>query len=202
MVDFHRLVIPIIIILVVGGTASFFLAYGFYPKKNVNINVDGSCYEFLGSAFAEYKNLDTQKKISILKAQYNAIEPPNALIPIIFSGTKNEITEFTDKYDIKIVEEQQVGDMSNNNNYIDKYIVKAMIAKPYFKQILNALSLQDFNPSTKTIQGSIGIQPNPFLTLEEGNEISIDSNNVMKRGIQQMIEDNYDGIKQAECRSS
>ena len=92
--------------------------------------------------------------------------------------------------------------MSNNNNYIDKYIVKAMIAKPYFKQILNALSLQDFNPSTKTIQGSIGMQPNPFLTLEEGNEISIDTNNVMKRGIQQMIEDNYDGIKQAECRSS
>ena len=116
MVDFHKLVIPIIIILVVGGTASFFLAYGFYPKKNVNINVDGSCYEFLGSAFAEYKYLDTQKRMSILKAQYNAIEPPNALIPIIFSGTKNEIPEFTDKYDIKVVEEQQVGDMNNKNS--------------------------------------------------------------------------------------
>ena len=133
MVDFHRLVIPIIIILVVGGTASFFLAYGFYPKKNVNINVGGACYEFLGSAFAEYKNLDTQKRISILKAQYNAIEPPNALIPVIFSGTKNEITEFTDKYDIKIVEEQQVGDMSNNNNYIDKYIGKSNDSKTIFQ---------------------------------------------------------------------
>ena len=76
--------------MVVGGTASFFLAYGFYPKKNVNINVGGTCYEFLGSAFAEYKNLDAQKRISILKAQYNAIEPPNALIPIIFSGTKHK----------------------------------------------------------------------------------------------------------------
>lgn len=178
------------------------VADGFYPKKNVNINVDGSCYEFLGSAFAVYKYLDTQKRMSILKAQYNAIEPPNALIPIIFSGTKNEIPEFTDKYDIKVVEEQQVGDMNNKNSYIDKYIVKAMTAKPYFEQILNALTLQDFNPSTKTIQGSIGIQPNPFLTWEEGNEISIDTNNVMKRGIQQMIEDNYDGIKQTECRSS
>jgi hypothetical protein len=106
------------------------VADGFYPKKNVNINVDGSCYEFLGSAFAE-KYLDTQKRMSILKAQYNAIEPPNAFIPIIFRGTKNEITEFTDKYDIKVVEEQQVGDMNNKNSYIDKYIVKAMKAKPY-----------------------------------------------------------------------
>lgn len=119
---------------------SSWVADGFYPKKNVNINVDGSCYEFLGSAFAEYKYLDTQKRTSILKAQYNAIEPPNALIPIIFSGTKNEITEFTDKYDIKVVEEQQVGDMNNKNSYIDKYIVKAMTAKPYFEQILNALT--------------------------------------------------------------
>lgn len=152
------------------------VADGFYPKKNVNINVDGSCYEFLGSAFTEYKYLDIQKRTSILKAQYNAIGPPNAFIP--------EITEFTDKYDIKVVEEQQVGDMNNKNSYIDKYIVKAMTAKPYFEQILNALTLQDFNPSTKTIQGSIGIQPNPFLTWEEGNnEISIDTNNVMKRGI-------------------
>lgn len=97
---------------------------------------------------------------------------------------------------------EQVGDMNNKNNYIDKYIVKAMIAKPYFEQILNALTLQDFNPSTKTIQGGIGIQPNPLLTWEEGNEISIGTNNVMKRGIQQMIEDNYNGIKQAEYRSS
>lgn len=76
---------------------SSWVADGFYPKKNVNINVDGSCYEFLGSAFAEYKYLDIQKRTSILKAQYNAIEPPNAFIP--------EITEFTDKYDIKVVEE-------------------------------------------------------------------------------------------------
>lgn len=201
MVEFHRLVIPIIIILIVGGTVSFFLAYGFYPKKNVNINIGGTCYEFLGTAFAEYKNLDAKKEMRILKLQYNAIEPPNALIPITISGTKNAIAEFTGKYNIGITEEQQIGDASNNNNYIDKYVVKGMIAKPYFKEILDSLTLQDFNPLNKIIQGSIGLQPNPFLSLEEGKEISVDTNDFMKRGIQQILEAHHDGIRQAECRS-
>jgi hypothetical protein len=200
MVDFHRLIIPIIVILIVGGTASFFLAYGFYPKKNVNINISGNCYEFLGSAFAEYKNLDAKKEMRILKLQYNTIEPPNALIPITFSGTKSEVTEFVGRYNIKIVEEQQIGDISKNNNYIDKYVVKGIISKPYFKHMLDDLTLQDFL-LTKRIIGSIGLQPNPFLTPEEGKIISMDANNFMKRGIQQMIEDNFEGIQHAECRS-
>jgi hypothetical protein len=201
MVDFHKLAIPIIIILIVGGTAGFFLAYGFYPKKNVNVDVRNVCYELLGSSFAEYKYLDAKKRMNILKLQYDAIEPPNALIPIIVSGTNNEITEFTDKYNIDIVEEKQVGDASNENNNIDKYIVKGTISKPYFKQMLNGLTLHDFDSAAKTIQGSIGIQPNQFITLTEGKEISTEANNFMKSGIQQMIEDNRDDIKQAECRS-
>ena len=200
MVDFHKLIIPIIIILIVGGTASFFLAYEFYPKKNVNINVNGYCYEFLGPAFAEYRNLDAKKEMRTLNLQYNAIEPPNALIPITFSGTKSEINELADNYNVEIVGEQQVGDINNNNNYIDKYIVKGLIAKPYFKQILDDLTVQDFNPLTKTVLSSIGLQPNPFLTLEESKEISLDTNNFMRKEIQQMIADNHEGIKQAECR--
>lgn len=201
MVDFHRLTIPIIIILIIGGTISFLLAYGFYPKKNININVAGTCYEFLGSAFAEYKNLDAKKEMKILKLQYHAIEPPNAPIPITFSGSQEEITDFIDQYEIDRVEKQQVGDISNNNSYIDKYIVKGTIAKPYFKEILDGLSPEDFDPLNKTIQGSVGLQPNPLLTSEEGKEISMTVNDFMKKGIQQIIEGNHDGIKQAECRS-
>lgn len=201
MLDFHRLTIPIIIILIVGGTISFLMAYGFYPKKNININVAGTCYEFLDSAFAEYKNLDARKEMRILELQYQAIEPPNAPIPITFSGTQDEVAEFIDQYKIDGIEKQQVGDISNNNSYIDKYIVKGTIAKPYFKEILDDLSLQDFDPLNKTVRGSVGLQPNPFLTLEEGKEISIGINNFMKNGIQQIIEGNHDGIKQAECRS-
>ncbi|MGH9976423.1 MAG: hypothetical protein ACRD8Z_11380, partial [Nitrososphaeraceae archaeon] len=52
-----RLAIPIIIILTIGGIISFFLAYSFYPKKNVNVNVDGLCFELVGSAFNQYTNL-------------------------------------------------------------------------------------------------------------------------------------------------
>ena len=63
-------------------------------KKNVNINVDGSCYELLGSAFAQYKNLEAQKSIIALQLQLDAIESPSATIPISFSGTKDGIIEF------------------------------------------------------------------------------------------------------------
>jgi hypothetical protein len=201
MVDFHKLILPIIVILIVGGIASFFLAFGFYPKKNVNININGYCYEFLGSAFVEYKNLDAKKEMRILNLQYRAIEPSNALIPITFSGTKSEIIGLADEYNIEVVGKQQVGDIYNNNNYIDRYIVNGIITKPHFKELLDDLTLQDFNPSTKTILSSIGLQPNSYLTHEEGKEISIDANNFMKIEIQQMIADNHEGIKQAECRS-
>jgi hypothetical protein len=50
----------------------------------------------------------------ILNLQYNAIDPPNALIPITISGTKDKIAEFTGKYNIGKTEEQQIGDASNN----------------------------------------------------------------------------------------
>ena len=55
MIDSHRLAIPIIVILIVGGTISFFLVYGFYPEKHVNMKVDEKCYEFLDNAFTKYQ---------------------------------------------------------------------------------------------------------------------------------------------------
>jgi hypothetical protein len=54
MVDFRNLTIPIIIALIVCGTISFFLAYGFYPEKHVNVKIDGQCYEFLDNAYEKY----------------------------------------------------------------------------------------------------------------------------------------------------
>jgi hypothetical protein len=50
LVDFQKLAIPIIVILAISGIFSFFLAYNFYPKKNVNINVDAvvmNCWDQL-----------------------------------------------------------------------------------------------------------------------------------------------------------
>ena len=68
MVDFHRLTIPIIVILIVGGTISFFLAYGFYPEKHVNVKVDEKCYEFLDNALTKYNRLQAERRIIGIKA--------------------------------------------------------------------------------------------------------------------------------------
>lgn len=92
------------------------------------MDFDGICYELLGSAYEKYKKLDAQRAIAILKFQYEAIEPPNALIPISFSGTEDGIKEFSSKYNIEITENNQIGDKLNNENKIDKFIVYGIVS--------------------------------------------------------------------------
>jgi hypothetical protein len=198
LVDYHRLAIPILLVLAVGGVVSFFLAYNFYPKKNANVNIDGTCYELLGSAFNQYKKLDAQRAIAILKLQYEAIEPPNALIPISFSGTEDGIRKFSSKYNIEIMENNQIGDKLNK---IDKFIVSGIVPKQYFKQIIENLTTADFDPLNRTVQGSLGVQPNLFLTQDEGKAIVRDIKNFMQAGIRQIVA-NGDTIDThpTECR--
>jgi hypothetical protein len=211
MVDFRTLVIPIIIALFVGGAISFFMAYSFYPEKHVNVSMGSECYEFLDNAYTKYKNLEAQKELLILRLQANAIESPNTIIPVIFSGTGAEVKDFADKYDINTISSQKIG---ANNNYIDKYIVKATMAKQDFERIVNDLTVEDLDPLKKTISGSIGLQPNSYITQEEGKRISLYSKDLMHNGIQQIIDDGSrsfgdesggggggDGIKHAECRT-
>jgi hypothetical protein len=102
MIDFHRLAIPIIVILIVGGTISFFLAYGFYPEKHVNVKVDEKCYEFLDNAFTKYNRLQAERELLVLKLQTNAIESFNAIVPVIFSGTREEIDKLITSFLITI----------------------------------------------------------------------------------------------------
>ena len=196
MVDFRKLAIPIIIILAISGVISFFLAYNFYPKKNVNINVDGTCYELLGSAFDQYKNLEAQKSIRALQLQLDAIEPPTAAIPISFSGTKDGIVEFSSKYDIDMNKNNQIGN-------IDKYIVNGIVKKPYLNQILEDLKATDSNPLNRTVLSTVGLQPNPFITQQEGRQIAQNTTDFMQSGIRQIVEyGNTGDINAAECRTS
>ena len=74
-------------------------------------------YGLLGSAFDQYKNLE-------FGLQLDAIEPPSAAIPISFSGTKNGVKEFSSRYDINIMENNQIGN-------IDKYVANGIVKKPY-----------------------------------------------------------------------
>jgi hypothetical protein len=206
MVDFRTLVIPIIIALFVGGAISFFMAYSFYPEKHVNVKINGECYEFLDNAYTKYKNLQAQKELLMLRLQTNAVESPNAIIPVIFSGTGAEVKDFANKYDIKTITSQKIG---ANNNYIDKYIVKATMTKQDFERIVNDLTVEDLDPLKRTISGSIGLQPNSYITEEEGKRISLYSKDFMHNGIQQIIDDRSrsfgdesgGGIKHAECRT-
>jgi len=195
LVNFHRLAIPLIIILAIGGIISFFLAYSFYPKKNVNVNVDGICYELLGSAFDQYKNLEAQRSIRVLQLQLDAIEPPNAAIPISFSGTKEGVIEFRSKYDINITENNQIGN-------IDKYVINGIVKKLYLKQMLEDLKTIDPNPLNRTVLSTVGLQPpNPDITQEEGRQIAQNATVFMQTGIRQIVEnDNMQDINIAECR--
>jgi hypothetical protein len=204
MVNFRALAIPAIIVLLVGGTISFFMAFSFYPEKHINVKINGVCYEFLDSAYTKYKKLQAEKELLIFRLQANAIGSPNTIIPVIFSGTGEEVDDFVNRYNIKITTSQKIG---ANNNYIDKYIVKATMTKQDFERIINDLTIKDLDPLTKSISGSIGLQPNIYITEQEGEQISLYSKDFMRNGIQQIIDDSnakssdYDGVKQAECRT-
>jgi hypothetical protein len=182
-----------IVIMAVGGVISFFLAYSFYPKKNVNVNMGGTCYELLGSAFDQFKKLDSQRSIRVLRLQLDAIESPIASIPISFSGTRNGIAEFSSTYKINVTENNQIGT-------VDKYVTSGLIQKPNLEQIFENLKTIDSN---RTVLNTVGIQYNSFITQQEGKEIAQDRQGFMQTGIRQIVENNNSSeINPAECRTA
>jgi hypothetical protein len=203
MIDYYKFAIPGIVVVIIGGMISGIMAYNFYPEKHVNVNIDdGKCYELLDSANVKYQNLAAKNKIEILKLQLDAINSEKeqaVILPVTFSGTQAGISDFTDKYNIiNIISDTPISDNSN----VDKRIVKATITRPEFERIVNDLTLKDVKPLSKTVAGSIGLQPNTYITPEEGKQISLSSNEFMREGIHEIIgsEDN-EGVKPAECRT-
>ena len=201
MIDYYKFAIPGIVVVIIGGMISGIMAYNFYPEKHVNVNIDdGKCYELLDSANVKYQSLAAKNKIEILKLQLDAINSEKeqaVILPVTFSGTQAGISDFTDKYDINVISDESISDNSN----VDKRIVKATISKSEFQRIVNDLTLEDVNPLSRTVAGSIGLQPNTFITPAEGKQISLSSNEFMREGIHEIVESNYDGVKSAECRT-
>ena len=202
MIDYYKFAIPGIVVVIIGGMISGLMAYNFYPEKHVNVNIDdGKCYELLDSANVKYQNLAAKNKIEILKLQLDAINSEKeqaVILPVTFSGTQAGISDFTDKYNIiNIISDTPISDNSN----VDKRIVKATITKSEFQRIVNDLTLKDVKPLSKTVVGSIGLQPNTYITPAEGKQISLSSNDFMREGIHEIVESNYDGVKSAECRT-
>jgi hypothetical protein len=207
MIDYYKFAIPAIVVVIIGGMVSGLMAYNFYPEKHVNVNIgNGKCYELLDSANVKYQSLAAENEIEILRLQLDAInsekeeeeEQAVALLPVTFSGTQAGISNFIDRYNIiNIISDTPISDNSN----VDKRIVKATITKSEFQRIVNDLTLKDVKPLSETVAGSIGLQPNTYITPAEGKQISLSSNDFMREGIHEIVESNYDGVKSAECRT-
>jgi hypothetical protein len=196
-----KLAIPLVVIFIIVGAVSFSLAFTYYPKKNVNVNVDGICYEILGPAYVEYKDLEAERELRVLAHEYNAIENPNSIIPIVYAGTKDQVQDFISKYNVRVTDNQEIGgEMYYTNDYIGKTIIKGEISKANLLKVITDLSSPKKGLDKNTLY-NLGLQNNAFLSSEEREKISSDSTSFMLEGIQKILENSKDSIKQAECRS-
>ena len=188
-------------IFIIVGAISFSLAFTFYPKKNVNVNLDGVCYEILGPAYADYKELEAERELRVLAHEYNAIEESNAIIPIVYTGTKGQVQDFISKYNAKVTDIQEIGgEMYYNKEYIGKTIIRGEISKENLLKVISDLSSLKTNYDENSLY-NLGIQTNTFISLQEREKISSDSANFMLEGIRNILEIRKDNIKQTECRS-
>jgi hypothetical protein len=195
--SFSQLAIPGILVLLVGGTIGFLLAFNYYPEKHVNVNVDGRCYELLDGANEKHTILRAQNEINIKKMQLNMIEYSDASLPVTFSGFKENEDDFIKQYNIRnIISVQKVSD----NPTFDKYIIKATLSKNELQKIVNDLTLTDYYP-TLSVRGGVGLGPNKYISSEERKVISAESKDFMENGIKDIVESNV-GIKSAECRNN
>ena len=195
--SFSQLAIPGILVLLVGGTIGFLLAFNYYPEKHVNVNVDGRCYELLDAANEKYTILRAQNEINIKKLQLNMIEYSDASLPVTFSGFKENVDDFIKQYNIRnIISIQKVSD----NPTFDKYIIKATLSKNELQKIVNDLTLTDYYP-TLSVRGGVGLGPNKYISSEERKVISAESKDFMENGVKDIVESNV-GIKSAECRNN
>jgi len=196
-----KLAIPLIIIFIIAGAVSFSLAFTYYPKKNVNVNVDGICYEILGPAYTDYKELEAERELRVLVHEYNAIEEPNSVIPIVYTGTRDQAQEFVSKYNVIVTDNHEIGgEMYYTNDYIGKTIIKGEISKTNLLKVIADLSSPK-RVLNENVLYHLGIQNNTFLSSDEREKISSDSTSFMLEGIQKILENRKDSIKQAECRS-
>ena len=195
--NLQSIIIPGIIIGIIGGILLFFAAYNYYPQKNVNINLNGKCYEFLDVAYQKYQDLVTLRERELLKMQIAAIGESITFVPITFSGSSVEIESIIDNYDINVTDIQTLGDL---NTQVDKMIVKGVVSNAMLEQILNNISENNIG-ATMNFMLKFGILPNSGISKSESTAISNNTHQFMTGGIKKIIQEN-DGVKETECRST
>ncbi|HEY7572461.1 MAG TPA: hypothetical protein VH796_13935 [Nitrososphaeraceae archaeon] len=205
MVSISNIVIPSICVLIVAGIISFFIVYGFYPEKHVNVNLYGVCYELVEPAYQKYTNLAAQKELTMLRLQSYAIKSPDLSIPIVFTGNKEQITNFVNKYTDGLYVVSNEG-MDPGFANIDMQLVKAIVTKPTLQRITNDLTIDDFNPLKKTVGGSIGLQSTSYISSVQEEKIMTYVDQLVQNGVKKIISDGENqgsvgGVKPHECRN-
>ena len=109
------------------------------------------------------------RDIESLRLQLSKVESKDAIIPIIFSGKDSDIVQFKHKYPLTVTSQHKVKYFPN----IDASVVTANISKSELQNIVDNLTLTDVYPLSKTVSGSIGIEPNNYITSAEGMDISV-----------------------------
>jgi hypothetical protein len=195
LIKYGTLAIPIIVALIVGGVISFLVVYSFYPEKHENINIDGKCYELTGMAHEAFTNLVAENKKNTLLLQLKKIEENDASIPITFNGRISDTENFIIRYHIAVTSKQNVTYYPD----IVGSVVQGYVTKMDLQSIIENLTLYDLYTSSKTVAGSIGIQPNKYITSEETKDVTLSQNQLMQNGLREIIAKS-DGVKSAECR--
>jgi hypothetical protein len=191
------IIVPGIVIGIIGGILLFFAAYNYYPHKNVNINLNGKCYEFLDEAYQKYQDLVSIRERQLLKLQIEALEGSNSLVPITFSGSSDDVDYIIDKFDINVTEIHTLGDQ---NTQVDKMIIKGVINNTILEQILDDIS-DNITDTTANSVPKIGILPNSGITSSESAKISDKVDQFMISGLKEIISEKI-GVKETECRST
>ncbi|MDN5845900.1 MAG: hypothetical protein L0H53_06460 [Candidatus Nitrosocosmicus sp.] len=191
------IIVPGIVIGIIGGILLFFAAYNYYPQKNVNINLNGKCYEFLDEAYQKYQDLVAIREKELFKMQIESLDGSNRLVPITFSGSGAEVENTIAELDINVTEMQTLGDQ---NTQVDRMIVKGVVSKALLQQILNNIS-ENTTGALMDSMPKIGILPNAGISASESAKISDNIDQFMTSGLKKIVlEEN--GVMGTECRST
>jgi len=148
-------------------------------------------------AHQKFSRLAAEMEINKMILQMSKVESKNAIIPVIFNGKDSEIESFINRYHLTVTSRQRVIYFPNINGSV----VTTNIPKADLQRIVDNLSIFDMLPSTKSIAGSIGIQPNNFITPNESRDVSFILDKFMTNGLRDIV-DKSDGVKAAECRNN
>lgn len=197
MANLQSIIIPGIVIGLIGGITLFLAAYSYYPEKHLNVNIDGRCFEFLGSAFTDYENLEFNNEILTKVLQTKAIGQPTTMVPVSYVGSKLQVDTFIHKYPLEVTSYYK---QQGSNVVADKIVIKGKMKNSDIIAYIEDITKNKENIISRNSLDNFGILPNKYISGQEGSEISKTTNMFMKNGLK-TISANDNEVNKAECRT-